>query len=146
MHNPTDPHNVREFVANLAAGTRVIWIANGTKGTVQPDKAILWDDGSYMTHKQLNESHALLIQSEQEWRRMQSSLTSIMSCLRCGCTLQRWDAPGRKNGRPEELCPIAVLSDPDAASATTRPRLTSGTVRLGVPQQRHRVRAQSTPS
>jgi hypothetical protein len=141
MQTRTDPHNVREFVENLAAGTRVIWIPNGTKGTVQPDKAILWDDGSYMTQKQLNDSHALLIQSEQEWWRVQSSLTSILSCLRCGCTLQRWDTPGRKNDRPEEICPIAVLSDPDASSIAARPRLTSGSVRLGVPRLRHRVKA-----
>jgi hypothetical protein len=141
MPTQSDPHNVRQFVENLAAGTRVIWIANGTKGTVQPDKTILWDNGSSMTSSQMSHSHALLIHSESEWQQMQSSLNSLMKCLRCGCTLQRWDARGRKNDRPEELCPIAVLSDPDSSPLGTKPHLISGSVRLGAPRMRHRLRA-----
>src|ERR1035441_7907791 len=43
---------VRTFVENLETGARVIWIATGAKGTVQADKAILWDDGSLLSPKQ----------------------------------------------------------------------------------------------
>jgi hypothetical protein len=137
MRTRPDPHNVREFVENLAAGTRVIWIANGTKGTVQPNKAILWDDGSSMTAKQMNHAHALLIHSEAEWQQMHKSLRSVMKCLRCGCTLQRWDAQEKKGDHPEQLCPVAVLSDPEAPPRSTRPQHLPGSVRLGV---RHRGR------
>ena len=141
MQTPLDPHNVRQFVENLPAGTRVIWIANGTKGTVQADKAIQWDDGSSMTRRQLNDAHALLIHSEAEWHQMQASLKSAMKCLRCGCTLQRWDTPGRKKERPEELCPIAALSDPHSQPRAARRPPLPGAVRLGVPRVRHRIGA-----
>jgi hypothetical protein len=90
-----------------------------------------------MTPKQMNHAHALLIHSEAEWQQMQQSLNSIMKCLRCGCTLQRWDASGRKKDHPEELCPIAVLSDPDSLPIRAKPRPIAGSVRLGVPRVRH---------
>lgn len=141
MQIPSDPHNVRQFVENLAAGTRVIWIANRTKGTVQADKTILWDDGSSMTPKQMNHAHALLIHSEAEWQQMQSSLKSMMKCMRCGCTLQRWDGAARKGDHPEELCPIAVLSDPGPQPKMAKPHVISGSVRVGVPHVRHRLSA-----
>ena len=139
MHTPPDPHNVRQFVENLPVGTRVIWIANATKGTVQADKAIQWDDGSSMTRKQMNDAHALLIHSESEWHQMQASLQGMMKCLRCGCTLQRWDTHARKSMRPEELCPIAVLSDPDSQPHSVRRPPIPGSVRLGAPRVRHRI-------
>lgn len=141
MQIPSDPHNVRQFVENLAAGTRVIWIANGAKGTVQANKTILWDDGSSMTPNEMNHAHALLIHSEAEWQQMKASLRSMTKCLRCGCTLQRWDADARKTERPEELCPIAVLSDPESHPMLTKPHVMSGSVRLGSPHIRNRLRA-----
>jgi hypothetical protein len=140
MPTAHDPHNVREFVKNLAAGTRVIWIANGAKGTVQADKAIQWDDGSRMTHRQMNHSHALLIHSEAEWRRMNESLSSIVNCFRCGGTVERWDASGRKGERPEKICPLAVLSDPEAGMAPLRGWRRAGAVRLGSPRGRNLMR------
>ena len=139
MQSAHDPHNVRQFVENLAPGKRVIWIANGAKGTVMPDKSILWDDGSSMTPNQMNDAHGLLIHSEAEWIQMQASLKSIMKCLRCGCRLKRWDAPGRKSDCPEELCPIAVLSDPYPHPVPAKPRPVSGSVRLA-PHPRHPLR------
>jgi len=139
MSTAHDPHNVREFVKNLAAGTRVIWIANKTKGTVQPDKAILWDNGSHMTHRQMNDAHALLIHSEAEWRRMNESLRSMLNCPRCGWSLELWDSSGRK-GKPEKkICPLAVLSDPEPAALP--PRRPNGGVRVGPPRVRNVVRA-----
>lgn len=129
-----DPHNVREFVKSLTPGTRVVWIANGTRGVVQPDNAILWDDGSRMDHQQMNDCHALLIHSEAEWRRMNESLTSMVHCLRCGYTVERWDEPARKANRPKKLCPIAVLSDPLTSPPPPRPRRFAGSVRLAPPR------------
>jgi len=66
MKTPSGHHSVRHLVESLSPGTRVVWIANSTGGTVQPDKTILWDDGSHMTHQQMRSSHALLIHSEAE--------------------------------------------------------------------------------
>jgi len=111
-------HNVREFVAGLDPGTRVIWIANRARGTVQPDKGILWDDGSHMTQSQMNSTDAVLIHSEGEWQRLSEALTTMLNCLGCGCTLERWDANGCKRSRPEQLCPLAVLSEPDIPPIT----------------------------
>jgi hypothetical protein len=141
MQTLPDPHNVREFVKSLAPGTRVIWIANGTRGVVQPDKAILWDDGSRMDYQRMNDCHALLIHSEAEWRRMNESLTTRLHCLRCGCTIERWDEPARKANRPEKLCPIAVLSDPYTVPRPPGSRRLADSVRLAPPKFRPQARA-----
>jgi hypothetical protein len=134
-----DPHNVRDFVRNLAAGTRVVWIANGVKGTVQPDKAIAWDDGSRMSPRQMSDSHALLIHGEEEWMRMNESLRSMLNCPRCGWSVERWDSPGLKGKGPEKICPLAVLSDPEPVPRP--PQRTNGAVRLGPPRMRRPLRA-----
>jgi hypothetical protein len=106
-------HNVREFVEGLDPGTRVIWIANRAHGTVQPDKAILWDDGSTMSPSQMNATAALMIHTESEWQGLSEALTTMLHCIRCGCALERWDAAGCKRNFPEQLCPLAVLAEPD---------------------------------
>jgi len=115
-------HSIREFVDSLDAGTRVIWIANGAMGTVQPDKTILWDDGHHLTLKQMNDSHALLIHSEAEKAFLQKMLASRASCLKRGCTLIRWDAAGCKKHVPERLFPLAVISEPELQSVTGKRR------------------------
>jgi hypothetical protein len=117
-------HNIREFVEDLDPGTRVIWVANGLRGTVQPDKGILWDDGSQMTQDQMNAAGALMIHSESEFQCLSEALTTMLHCLRCGCALERWDAAGCKRNFPEQLCPLAVLAEPDVAPiAVVRQRL-----------------------
>ena len=123
MKSLPDRHNVREFVGALTAGTRVVWIANSTRGTVQPDKTILWDDGSHMTHAQMRSSHALLIHSEAEWLGLNESLSNLLKCLHCGCKLQRWDGSAHKTEHPEKLCPVAVLSDPETSPPHMRRRM-----------------------
>src|ERR1035441_10537508 len=74
MQSRPTRHSIREFVDSLEPGNRVIWIANGTAGTVTLDKTILWDNGHHMTHKQMRDHHALLIHSEAEKRRLQEAL------------------------------------------------------------------------
>ena len=141
MGAPNRHHEVRAFVDSLDAGTRVIWIANGTRGTVQPDKSIWWDDGSHMTRKQLSDTHALLIHSEEEWQRMQESLTSKELCVRCGCTVERYEASAKKGGQHTEVCPIALLEDPDTGPVPLRRSVLPDTVRLAPARMRHRARA-----
>ena len=134
-------HDVRAFVESLAAGTRVIWIANGTRGTVQPDKSIWWDDGSHMTRRQLSDTHALLIHSEEEWQRMKDSLTSQELCVRCGCTVERYEVSAKKGEAHAEVCPIALLADPDPGPAPARRGMVAQAVRLAPARMRHRARA-----
>jgi len=113
--------SIREFVDGLAPGTRVIWIANGAAGTVQPDKTILWDNGHHMTRKEMKEHHALLIHSESERRELRRALDSRLKCLKNGCTLVHWDDDRYQTELPERLCPIAVLTVPKSPSdARTR--------------------------
>ena len=112
--------SIRRLVDSLAPGTRVVWIANGTLGTVQPDKTILWDDGHHMTHKQMNDSHALLIYSEAEKRHLQEMLSTRLGCVQRGCTLVRWDATKCKEEVPERLCPLAIISEPEPSSILGR--------------------------
>ena len=106
--------SIREFVDGLAPGTRVIWIANGTAGTVQPDKTILWDNGHRMTRKEMKEHHALLIHSESEFRQLRRALDSRLKCLKNGCTLVHWDDEGYQSELLDRLCPIAVLTVPNS--------------------------------
>jgi hypothetical protein len=138
MERLPERHTVRKFVEGLKTGTRVIWIATGEKGLVQPDKSILWDDGTRMTPKEMTDSHAVLIHDEPEWLRMQDALNNMLHCVKRGCTLQRWDGPGCKTERPERLCPLAVLSEaagPPVVVLPQRPNL----VRLDSPRNRHRA-------
>ena len=134
-------HDVRAFVESLAAGTRVIWIANGTRGTVQADKSIWWDDGSHMTRRQLSDTHALLIHSEEEWQRMKDSLTSKELCVRCGCSVELYEAPAKKGKDRGEVCPIALLADPDPGPAPARRGMVAQAVRLAPARMRQRARA-----
>ncbi len=134
-------HDVRAFVESLAAGTRVIWIANGTRGTVQADKSIWWDDGSHMTRRQLSDTHALLIHSEEEWQRMKDSLTSQELCVRCGCTVERYEVSAKKGQDHAEVCPIALLADPDPSPVPARRGMVAQAVRLAPARMRHRARA-----
>jgi hypothetical protein len=117
--------SIREFVDGLAPGTRVIWIADGAAGTVQPDKTILWDNGHHMTRKEMRDHHALLIHSESERRQLIRALDSRLKCLKNGCTLVHWDDETYRSELPERLCPIAVLTVPsspaDARSHDTPP-------------------------
>ena len=104
--------NIQQFVDSLAPGTRVIWVANGTAGTVQSDKTILWDNGHRMTRKEMKEHHALLIHSESERRELRRALDSRLKCLKNGCTLVHWDDDRYQSELPDRLCPIAVLTVP----------------------------------
>lgn len=105
-------HCIREFVDALDSGTRVIWVANGVAGTIQPDKTILWDDGHHMTHKEMKDHHALLIHSESERRQLHKALDSRLKCLKAGCSLVHWDDDGFHDELAERLCPVAVLTVP----------------------------------
>ena len=104
--------NIQQFVDSLAPGTRVIWVANGTPGTVQSDKTILWDNGHRMTRKELKEHHALLIHSESERRQLRRALDSRLKCLKAGCDLIHWDDERYDSAASDRLCPIAVLTVP----------------------------------
>jgi hypothetical protein len=120
MESLCNRRKIRKLVDSLGPGTRVVWIANGTLGTVQPDKTILWDNGHHMTHKQMNDSHALLIHSEEEKHRLQEALLTRLGCVQRGCTLVRWDAKSCKEGVSERLCPLAILSEPESPSVIGR--------------------------
>ena len=109
------PHTIQEFVDTLDPGTRVIWIANGSAGTVQPDKTILWDDGHKMAPREMKDHHGLLIHSEAERQRLHQALESRLKCLKAGCSLVHWDDDGYQEALPERLCPIAVLTVPKSA-------------------------------
>ena len=111
-------HSIRAFVDSLETGTRVVWIANGTTGTVQPDKTILWDDGHHMTHKQMKDTHALLIHSEAERALLQEALDRRVNCLKLGCTLVPWDTSECEKDVHAKLCPLAVISESEVPSAT----------------------------
>ncbi len=137
MKTPSGHHNVRHFVESLLPGTRVVWIANATRGTVQPDKTILWDDGSHMTHQQMRSSHALLIHSEAEWLKLNQTLSSMARCLQCGCTLQRWDKNCEAD-HPEQVCPLAVLADPEPSPPHMR-RRSVGSVRADISTSRQQI-------
>ena len=120
MESRSNRHNIREFIDGLVPGSRVIWIANGAIGTIQPDKTILWDDGHHMTHKQMNDSHALLIHSEAERTLLQEALARRLNCLKSGCTLVRWDAANCKENLHERLCPLALISEPESPAVIVR--------------------------
>jgi hypothetical protein len=122
METRPSRHTIREFVDNLAAGTRVIWIANGTAGTVTPDKTIVWDDGHHMTRKEMRDHHALLIHSETEKRRLQEALATRLGCLKRGCTLVHWDDERYHEELPERLCPLAILTEPELKPVPRRTR------------------------
>jgi hypothetical protein len=106
------PNDIQQFVDTLAPGTRVIWIADGAAGTVQPDRTILWDNGHHMTRKEMKDHHALLIHSEAERRQLHRALEGRLKCLKAGCKLIHWDEPGYQDAATEQLCPIAVLTVP----------------------------------
>lgn len=120
MEFQTNRHNIREFVDSLVPGSRVIWIADGALGTIQPDKTILWDDGHHMTHRQMNDSHALLVHSEAERALLQDALNRRIDCLKCGCKLVRWDPANCPEELPERLCPLALISEPESPSVMDR--------------------------
>ena len=122
MESRTSRHSIREFVDSLRPGSRVVWIANGALGTVQPDRSILWDDGHHMTHKQMNDTHALLIHSEAEKKQLQEGIAHRLRCLKLGCTLVRWDAKQCKEGLPEKFCPLALLTEAENHSIAGRPK------------------------
>ena len=105
-------HTIQEFVDALDPGTRVIWIANGVAGTVQPDRTILWDDGHHMTRREMKDHHALLIHSEAERQQLRKVLESRLQCLKSGCNLVHWDDEGYEEESLERLCPVAVLHVP----------------------------------
>ncbi|MGA1981147.1 MAG: hypothetical protein ABSG84_01630 [Acidobacteriaceae bacterium] len=120
MESRSNRHSIREFIDSLVPGSRVIWIANGALGTIQPDRTILWDDGHHMTHKQMNDSHALLIRSEAERTLLQETLARRLNCFKCGCTLVSWDAADCKENLHERLCPLALISEPESPSVIVR--------------------------
>jgi len=109
-------HTIQEFVDALDPGTRVIWIANGVAGTVQPDRTILWDDGHHMTRREMKDHHALLIHSEDERQQLRKVLESRLQCLKSGCNLVHWDDEGYEEESLERLCPVAVLHVPKSES------------------------------
>jgi len=104
-------HTIQEFVDTLNPGTRVIWVANGTAGSVQPDKTIVWDDGHHMTRQEMKDHHALLIHSEAERQQLRKALDSRLKCLKAGCKLVHWDDEGYQDAT-KQICPIAVLTVP----------------------------------
>ena len=67
LHNQNKTH---EFVDGLEVGTRVVWIANGSEGIVQPDKTILWDDGYHMTRERMQSGDLLLIRNPKDPKRV----------------------------------------------------------------------------
>ena len=126
---PSSRRSIRDFVGALGVGTRVVWIPNGSMGTVQPDHTILWDDGHLMTRNQMSDIHTLLIHSEAERRRVTQALENRLKCLKRGCTLTRWKESGCNENKPEELCPLAVISETDAPLETHGRRRTLRPVR-----------------
>jgi len=67
LHNQNKTH---QFVDSLEVGTRVVWIANGSEGTVQADRSILWDDGYHMTRERMQAGDLLLISNPQNPKRV----------------------------------------------------------------------------
>jgi hypothetical protein len=123
MQTSGSRHTIRQLIDRLDAGARVVWIANGTLGTVQPDKTILWEDGHHMTHTEMRDSHALLIYSEAEKLNLQQMLERRLQCLQRGrCSLVSWSEAGCEGKLPEHLCPLAVVSDPEPPAAPRRRR------------------------
>jgi hypothetical protein len=112
-------HTIQEFVDTLDPGTRVIWVANGAAGTVQPDKTIVWDDGHHMTRKAMKDHHALLIHSEAERKQLHKALDSRLQCLKAGCNLVHWDDENYDEA-VERLCPVAVLNVPKSPGRSRR--------------------------
>ena len=132
---------VRTFVESLETGARVIWIATGAKGTVQADKAILWDDGSILSRKQMTESHSVLIHREPEWLRVHDALATMLDCVKSGCGLDRWQDADCKKKLPKEVCPLHVLRGSDEAPVVAKPHpRAAGSARLDAPKVRHRAR------
>ena len=136
-----DRYAVRKFVEGLESGTRVIWIATGEKGTVQPDKSILWDDGSRMTTDQMTHSHSVLIHREPEWRRVHDALATMLDCVKSGCASDRWDDATCKKKLPREACPLHVLKETGEPPMVARPRPAVGSLPLDAPKHRNRRRA-----
>jgi hypothetical protein len=138
---PLPERHTVSFAETLEPGTRVIWIATGVKGTVQPDKAILWDDGTRMSTQQMTPSHAVLIHREPEWLRVHDALSSMLDCVKRGCTLDRWSTSECKIDHPEDRCPLAVLSEPHELQVVANPLCAIGSIPLDTPRRRHRARA-----
>ena len=67
LHNQNKTH---QFVDSLEVGTRVVWIANGSEGTVQADRSILWDDGYHMTRERMQAGDLLLIRNPRNRKRV----------------------------------------------------------------------------
>jgi hypothetical protein len=65
-----------------------------------------------MTHKQMKDTHALLIHSEAERALLQEALDRRVNCLKLGCTLVPWDTSECKKDVHVKLCPLAVISEP----------------------------------
>jgi hypothetical protein len=127
-----DEQNILNFVDALVPGTRVIWLADGAAGTVQPDKSITWDNGHHMTRTEMKEQHALLIHSEEEKRRLRDALEARLKCLKSGCKLTHWDDDGFRDEMPERLCPVGVLMRPTSSP----PRLVCDSRHTRAPAQR----------
>jgi hypothetical protein len=139
-----DRYAVRKFVEGLEAGARVIWIATGEKGTVQPDKSILWDDGSRMTTDQMTSSHSVLIHREPEWLRMHDALATMLDCVKSGCGLERWADGDCTKKLPQELCPLPALSQASEPPVVARTRPTADSLPLDTPKRRHRAHTRAT--
>ncbi|HEX9200020.1 MAG TPA: hypothetical protein VF865_10710, partial [Acidobacteriaceae bacterium] len=73
-------------------------------------------------HKHMNNSHALLIHSEAEKRRLQEALANRLRCIKRGCTLVRWNASACREGVTEKLCPLAIISESEPESFIRRSR------------------------
>ncbi len=136
-----DRHTVCKFIESLEPGKRVIWIATGVKGVVQPDKSILWDDGSRMSVDKITDSHTVLIHHEPEWLRVHDALTSMIDCIKRGCTLDRWDHANCKHSHPEDRCPLVVLSEPHEPAVTAKPTRSFGSLPLDATRRHRRARA-----
>jgi len=70
LHNQNQQNPTHDFVDALEVGTRVVWIANGAEGTVQPDKSIFWDDGYHMTRERMQAGDLLLIRNPRNRKRV----------------------------------------------------------------------------
>lgn len=122
MESHTSIHSIRKFVDSLEPGTRVVWIANGTLGTVQSDKTILWDNGHQMTHSQMKDTHMLLIRNAAEKKLIQDAFARLTVCKKSGCTLLHWEGKGCNGDTTEEFCPLAIVPEPEIPSAVGRRR------------------------
>jgi hypothetical protein len=131
MESRTNDHSIREFVDSLQPGARVVWIANGTLGTVQPDHTILWDNGHHMTHSQMHDAHALIIHKAPEKKHLQGAATKVPVSKKNDGTLLHLNARGGKKSAPEEVYPLAIVPEPEIPSAVGRRRHHMKSARAG---------------